>query len=71
MDEVDTLFCAVATKPYFLADDKMAELFEMFSSYFGTSPQCFSFENLVSLASFPNLYCTVQLTHGSFSYKNT
>lgn len=67
MDQTDKLLRAVATKPYFLADGKMGEFLEVFSTYFGTSRQCFHFENLASLASFPKIYCTVQLTHSSFS----
>lgn len=65
MAQVDTLLRAVATKPYFLADDKTAECLEVFSSYFGTSLQCFCFENQASLPSCPNIHRTVQLTHSS------
>lgn len=61
MAQMDTLHHAVAAKPYFLADDKMAEFLEVFSSYFGTSQQGFRFEKLASLGSCPNIFCTVQL----------
>lgn len=71
MAQVDALLHTVATKPYFLADDKMGEFLEVFRSYFGNSPHCFCFGSLASLASCPNIYCTAQLTHSSFSYKYT
>lgn len=72
MTQVNALLHAVATKAYFLGDDKMGEFLEVFSSYFGTSLQCFCFEHLASLASYPGIYCpdcSVELTHSSLSYE--